>query len=422
MQIWFTEIGEPLPIEKDARLYRYGMLTMALAKYGHEIVWWASSFSHISKRQLCERDTDIQLSGITLKLITGQGYGKSVSLQRILHHRDFAKKFNQNARRHNPPDIIISPVPTLEVAEKAVRYGEEFKIPVLTDIRDEWPDEFVNLAPKYMRAMVRLIAAPYYSKMKYICRNATGIMAMSERQLNYGLAFANRPKGSQDAMFPHGYDLRPVDPEKVESAKTWWLSQGIDPNAFICCFFGTIGNFFNLRTVIESMKILSKEFKIQAVLCGEGSSLHYYKEMAMDLDSVMFPGWVDSPRINALMSLSHVGLAPYAADTRMSLPNKPFEYFAGGLPVVSSIQGELKDLLTKHDCGRTYPADSVDEFCHIVRELRNSEQLRKAMGIRARQLLEKKFSIDKIASQLNDYLTYIVKDYYPSRIMVRMDK
>jgi glycosyltransferase involved in cell wall biosynthesis len=111
------------------------------------------------------------------------------------------------------------------------------------------------------------------------------------------------------------------------------------------------------------------------------------------------------------MEISHVGLAPYATNTCMSLPNKPFEYFAGGLPVVSSIQGELKQVLADNDCGRTYRADSIDELCHIFRELRDSEPCRKEMGRQARQLFEREFSVERISKKLEEHLARVIENY-----------
>jgi glycosyltransferase involved in cell wall biosynthesis len=410
MRIWFTEIGEPLPIEADVRLHRYGMLTRALASYGHDVVWWTSSFSHWAKRQICDRDSDFFVDGVKLRVLTGPGYRRNVSLQRIIHQRHFAKRFYQAARQCERPHLIISPVPTLEVAANAVSFAREYGIPILTDIRDEWPDEFVDLCPKPLKGLFRIFLCGYYKKIRDICRHADGILAMSRRQLDYGLKFAGRPEGINDALFPHGYSAQPVDPQKVATARQWWIDKGIKPEAFHCCFFGTIGNFFNLRTVIEAAKVLAKEFSIQFILCGSGGSLEYYRKLASDTEEVIFPGWVDAPKIAALMEMSHVGLAPYAACTRMSLPNKPFEYFAGGLPVVSSIEGELRELLVEYDCGRTYRTDSVTELCAVLRELKWSEPLRKAMGIRARRLLEEKFSIETISSDFNNHLIRVVKN------------
>jgi glycosyltransferase involved in cell wall biosynthesis len=110
------------------------------------------------------------------------------------------------------------------------------------------------------------------------------------------------------------------------------------------------------------------------------------------------------------MHLSDVGLAPYASTARaMSLPNKPFEYFSGGLPVASSIQGELKDVLEKNDCGRTYDADSPDELSAILREWHSHPELCHRTGQRGRQLLEKEFSMESIHSQMERHFLNAVE-------------
>lgn len=411
MKIWVTEIGEPLPIERDVRLHRYGMLTKALATLGHDVVWWTSSFSHAPKKHVHHCKGDLVVHGVMLRILKGPGYRRNVSCQRIAHQRDFAGQFSQEATDYPIPDIIISPVPTLETADAAVRLGRKRGVPVLVDIRDEWPDEFVNLAPTSLRWLLRLILHGSFRRMSNICKNATGIIAMSRRQLDYGLSFAKRAGGKLDGIFPHGYSEQKIDEEKLFAARMWWKKQGVDENAFICCFFGTIGRFFNLETVIAAAEILSRTFKIQIVLCGDGSSLNHYKMLASGIDSILFPGWVDAPKIAALMEISSVGLAPYAKNTCMSLPNKPFEYFAGGLPVVSSIQGELNQILSDGDCGRTYDADSVEGLCNALHALHADESLRRDMGMRARQLFEREFSVDRIAKKLEEHLVSVIESY-----------
>jgi len=411
MKIWFTEIGEPLPIEDNVRLHRYGMLTKALESYGNEVVWWASSFSHVPKKHLYDEDHDFLVDGVILRLLKGPGYKRNVSYGRIKHQKHFARKFSRLSQNHDFPDLIISPVPTLEVAEAAVNLAKKNRIPILTDIRDEWPDEFVELAPKRLRWLARLFLRNSFKRMGFICKNATGIIAMSERQLQYGLSFAGRERGDNDGVFPHGYSRKPMERSKLIAAKKWWRKKGINQEAFVCCFFGTIGRFFNLETVINAARILSRKFSIQFVLCGDGSRLAVYKKLASDIDSVIFPGWVDSPKIAALMDLSDIGIAPYASNTRMSLPNKPFEYLAGSLPVVSSIQGEFKDILEENQCGYTYDPDSVEQLCSILRKLHSSKDLTKQMGERARALFEKRYSIEKIFPRINEHLVSVVNNY-----------
>lgn len=412
MRIWFTEIGEPLPLERDARLYRYGMLTQSLARYGHEVSWWTSSFSHVSKRHVTDQDSNVTLNDVNIHLLKGPGYKRNVSISRVFHQMHFARKFYRLANNPEMPDVIIAPVPTLEVAKKAVLFGKRKKIPVIVDIRDEWPDEFVDLAPKFLRQFVRVLMTPYFKNMTYICKNATAIIGVSRSFRDYALSFAQRDAGRYDRVFPIGYSVSSsLDQKKIELAKDWWISSGVKREAFVCCFFGTIGKFFDLGVIIQAAKKLSIEFPIQVVLCGNGSRLDFFKKVAADADFIFFPDWVDEPKIRALMDLAHVGLAPYRANSRMSLPNKPFEYFAGSLPVVSSIQGELRELLDKYQCGRTYNPESVEDLCSILRDLRAAPTLCHEMGMRGRMLLEQEFSMERIANSFNDFLVDVVDDF-----------
>lgn len=411
MNIWVTEIGEPLPIEGDSRLLRYGVLTKSLVGYGHEVVWWTSNFSHAAKKHICDGDIEIYIDGVLLKILKGPGYKRNISYRRIKHQRRFAERFYQLSNESKAPDLIISSIPTLEVATRAIHFGKKHNVPVLVDIRDEWPDEFVDLAPRCLKWLARLVFSSSYRRMEYICKNATGILAMSQRQLNYGLSFANRQQTKTDRVFPHGYCLKPVDEKKMNDAEKWWKKVGVNEGAFLCCFFGKVGNFFNLDTVIKAADILSKEFNIQFVLCGDGSRLGRYKKLASDVNSVIFPGWVDAPKIAALMKLSDVGLAPYSTNTRMSLPNKVFEYFAGGIPVVSSIQGEITHFLKEYHCGITYDPNSVESLCNAIRQLHASEDLRKSMGRNGRKLLEERFTTEYIFKEFNEHIITVVEDF-----------
>lgn len=417
MKIWITEIGEPLPMEKDVRLHRYGLLTREWAKQGHDVTWWTSSFSHAPRAWLRDKDTDETIAGVKLKVIHGPGYRRSVGIRRLIHQADFARKFIERAKRERElPDIIISPIPTLETAKKAVAFGREHGIPVLVDIRDEWPEEFVDLAPKPLRPIARVLLTKQFLDVTFICSHASGIIGSGEKHLKYGLKYARRTKGKNDVVAPFGYeDNAGVDAERLEASRRWWIEQGVREDAFVCCFFGTIGRFFQLDTVVEAARRLEKQGNFQFVLCGAGSDLERLKASAKDVPSILFPGWVDAPRIASLMSLAKVGLCSYKADARMALPNKPIEYMAGGLAIVSSLQGELAKLLEKEKCGVNYHADSADELTKVLLDLERHPQKCRAMAKHARALFEKEFDIATVASRMFDHFEKVTKQFSASK-------
>jgi glycosyltransferase involved in cell wall biosynthesis len=404
MKIWFTEIGEPLPLEKDVRLHRYGLFTQALARKGHEITWWTSTFSHSTKIQLFEKDTDVLSDGVRLKLLKGPGYPKNISLARFKHQAHFAKRFYDLAQQAEKPDLIVTPIPTLEVAEMAVRLAKKSGIPVVADVRDEWPEEFVDLAPKPLRPLARLALHSYFEKMKFIAREASGIIGVSRRQLDYGLKYAGRELRPSDVVLPLGYSIKTVSGDKLQDAETWWLSQGVDPSRFVICCFATLGSggHFDWETVFKGADLLGE--KIQLVICGDGDGLARLKSQTKNRPNVILPGWMDFPKIASLMEMSAAGIAPYSSGTRMSLPNKPWEYMAGKLPVLSSIEGEFEEILERFNCGINYKAGSVDAFVQAVKRLIENPSLRQTMGENARRSLEEHYTTESITEKLEDYL------------------
>ena len=407
MKIWIIEIGEPLPLEKNVRLHRYGQFSRYLANAGHEVTWWTSTFSHAPKQHVVDRDSEFNHDGVNVKLIYGPGYRRNISLARVFHQAHFAREFYRRAKIEKKPDLIISPVPTIDAAAKAVQYGKLNHVPVVTDIRDQWPDVIKNLAPRPFRPFLRILLTNAYRKMSYVCRNAVGIMGSSTPFLEYGLRFAHRDRTARDHLFFHGYTELQIPEEKIIEASDWLIKQGIRPEAFICCFFGTIGTFFELGTVIEVARELEKSHDIQFLLAGTGSRLEYYKKKARDVRSVLFPGWLDSAKISAAMHLSKVGIAPYSDKAVFSLPNKPFEYMSQGLPIIHTIPEELNDWLTKYDCGIFYaPRDRVT-LKNALENLMKDESRRRVMGENARALFKREFSTKVIFKQAEAYLNTI---------------
>lgn len=62
MNIWLLRASEPLPINKDERLWRMGMIAQELDKRGHNITWFTNTFDHFQKKQLYDKDTIVNVN------------------------------------------------------------------------------------------------------------------------------------------------------------------------------------------------------------------------------------------------------------------------------------------------------------------------------------------------------------------------
>ena len=151
MNVWLVTIGEPVPIREGSRdrLHRTGYFARFLADRGHEVAWWTSTFDHFRKRHWFDEDTTVELgTGLKARLLHGCGYRSNISLARFHDHRQIAKKFAHHARAAAAaPDIIVSALPTIELCLESVAYGRRRGVPVVLDMRDMWPDIFVDTVP-----------------------------------------------------------------------------------------------------------------------------------------------------------------------------------------------------------------------------------------------------------------------------------
>lgn len=412
MRVWLITIGEPLPIDgKNDRLLRAGILANILVEGGHEVLWWTSSFDHVRKRQRCGTDTTKVLGDrYRIIMLHANGYRNNISLSRLLNHRGVAKKFRRFSETERRPDVILCSLPTLELSVEAVRYGKRNNVPVVIDVRDLWPDLFIELAPSWGRGVAKQILALFFDMGREACTGATAIVGVTPEFVSWGMRNAGRTATEWDRAFPMGYQRVELSREEREEALSRWRARGIKNSAFVVCFFGAMGRQFDLDTVIDAARMLRGNGRhFQFVLCGSGESLGDYRRKARDCPDVLFPGWVDRADIWALMSLSAVGLAPYLnkLNFTMNLPNKPVEYLSAGLPLVSSLSGVLARLITEYHCGITYEEGRPDSLAEALVRLYDGREEMRVMAKNAKALYERSFLAERVYGDMVGYLQRI---------------
>ncbi len=416
-RIWLATIGEPLPTDgENERLLRTGILAEQLSQQGHEVLWWTSSFDHVRKRQRTTQDQSITVrEGYDIRLLATNSYPRNVSLRRVKNHRMVAKKFAQQARQKPLPDVIVCSWPLVELCAEAVRFGKANGIPVVLDIRDMWPDAIVDLAPRFLRRAAKLALRGVYREAEYAASNATSIMGITDKIVDWGVGFAGRERSAVDRAFPMGYRKKVVSSECEGEVTKFWSGHDVcaSKSEFILCFFGTIGRHFEIEPIVKAARQLEQtERKVKFVLCGDGPHLPRWRQLAAECPSIVLPGWVDAAKIRGLMQLSSAGLAPYYSswDFTISLPNKPIEYLSAGLPVISSLQGELANLLAENDCGMTYQNGQAADLVRAIAACYDSRNHCARMAKNAAALFQERFVAETVYGQMSDFLTQLAEN------------
>ena len=256
-----------------ARDWRCSMLAKALIARGHEVVWWASTFDHAQKRHRFSQAHTVELQpGLRIRLLHGPGYRTNKSPQRWLHHRVLAREFVKEASAAVQPKLIFASLPTIEFTEQAANLGEKSGIPVLVDVRDLWPDHYLTLVPPALRSLARKMLFAEFRRVRCRVGRATGITAITESFLKWGLNYANRGRQETDGVFAMGYPAPQFSDAEIETCQRDLLAEyGLLSDRLTIAFSGSLNSIFNFDTVIQAARILDHSAeKVQFVIAGNG--------------------------------------------------------------------------------------------------------------------------------------------------------
>jgi glycosyltransferase involved in cell wall biosynthesis len=418
MRSWLVNITDPLPIDgAHVRLLRMGTLAGFLAARGHTVTWWTSTFDHYRKRHRFDRDATVDVDGrLSVRLLHGCGYKSNVSFSRLVDHAILGMKFAAQARRANRPDIILASLPTLELCRSACRYGKARNVPVVLDIRDLWPDVFADAFPPGIRKLSHWLLAPYGTMARRACRDASAIVGPTEEFVEWGLRLAGRRKSPADVEFPFGYSDEAPTASQIEGGKAFWKKWGVseDRGDFIVCFFGTLGRYFDLETVIRAARQLrTASPRVRFVICGTGDREGYYRSLTQQCSNVVLPGWVDRPEIWTLMRMSAVGLAPYRLSENFlqNVPNKVIEYLSASLPVLYCLDGALDRLLGGGTGGVRYRYEDADDLANQLGSLEQCPERLRRLSETAGALYRSRFQAEQVYSGMVQYLEQIASGF-----------
>ncbi len=169
MRVWVIKDGENLPVQTGSRKMRTWLLSEALAAEGCEVTWWATTFSHQRKSLVCDHDCQYAVSDqISLRLLHCGSYRRNVSFARIKHHQRFGKALRSAIAGLPPPDAIVCSFPIIEAAAQMTAWAQSHGIPVIVDVRDYWPDLYLDRIP-----------GGRYRSLELLCEEVSKIPAKS---------------------------------------------------------------------------------------------------------------------------------------------------------------------------------------------------------------------------------------------------
>jgi len=417
MYVWLVKLEEQVPTDPVFRPYRMSMLADALHSKGHTVTRWCSDYDHLARMQRFGKDHTVKYkSSYDIRFIHASvSYQKPVSLRRLLNNQLLYHKFHKQAVKaadQNKPDLIVGAMPTPSMAKACALLARKSKAPLVLDARDMWPDIIATELTGAKALLASPVIALMRKDLRFACREATGLVGITDFFLNYLLRYADRKAGPLDCVFELGFQPTGTKLNESISAKFWREQQVNLYDDVIIYFAGRLNSTISsvFEPVIQAARDLQQIHpRVKFVFCGSGQHRDKVTGMAEGCSNIILPGEIDHDNLYWLRKHSLAGIQPVARreDYQNSLSNKFFEYISSGLPVISWLQGISKELIEKHDCGYTY--NSATELLQCITSLIESPSTRETLSRNALDLFKSRFEAEIIYQNFVNYLEDVTK-------------
>lgn len=369
MEIWLVQTGEIIPLNENDRIMRTANLGFELANRGHQVIWWASAFEHQRKKWVAINKAEVKLkNNLTIKLLRGIAYKRNISIRRFIDHLIISRNFAKEANKLPKPDIIVNSLPEHNLAYKVLKYAEKNNIPVITDLRDYWPDFILTFFNnKYLKKLLSIFLYRDFYRSRYVLKNSDVLVSMMEYMLKWGQTVSNRANTDNDEVFYLGSPRLPQNANKNIKKFFYNFIEEIE-HSFNVIYIGTFTDIHNPISIIEAARILQnkhEDVNINYIFAGTGNLLEVMKKKAKNIKNVHFTGWLDKFEIATLLKKCNIGIIPIHSQEHF-FPNKVFSYFSAGLPVISSAKGELELLIEQKQLGYNYKFNDSEKLSEII--------------------------------------------------------
>jgi glycosyltransferase involved in cell wall biosynthesis len=410
MRAWVVQVGEPVSfVDGGIRPFQTEMLVNRLVERGHDVLFWSSTFDHLQKRFRFFEERNVALgSRLRYHFLHGStAYRKNISFGRCRHDLELAEAFLRAASEEAVPDLILCSVPPLRLARRVAEYAHAHGIPFILDVRDTWPDSLLkNLKFPFLQ-LARWIFRRDLRRTRQIFHRANGITAISIDCLRWGLKRADRRSSRWDKVFPLAYEEPPKTIFHSSGERVAFLRsiRAENAEAVVTCI-GRVGSSFDFDLVMQLAKEYGKDSqrRVQFVLAGDGPIQRLLRKKFKELPNLTITGWLDQGELQRILAVTTVGLLPYRPIHCSSIRNKPLDFLAMGIPMVSSLCGDLAELMDRHGFGLPFRSGDGAALHACLEQLLHSPQLRKKMGENGLNVFQEHFTADRICGSFADYL------------------
>ena len=384
---------------------RHHYLAKELVNLGHNVTVVAARWHHLLREGV---DVDALpaeevVEGYRFVRIDVPRYSDAHDKRRVLAWFAFAARlFGLRRRLADTPDTILYSSPHPIGYLGAERLAKVLGARLVFEVRDIWPLTLMEIGGYSKRhpfiRFLQWVEDRAYAKADRVVSNLEGAV---EHMVSRGM---DREKF---AWVSNGISLQAIDfPEPLSQE----IDRQIPKDGLRIVYTGTLGVANALDTLIAAAEILRNVPGINFILVGQGRNREALQRQCdrLKLDNVHFLGPVPKKQVQSVLGACDVCYIGLTADPLFRFgvsPNKLFDYFISGKPVLYAIESGNFSPVERYQAGLQIPPEDPRALSEaILRVHAMPEYERRAMGENGRRAATEYYDYAKLAQRLEAVL------------------
>ena len=246
-------------------------------------------------------------------------------MQIFLFSKFWREAYDYLAR--TPADVIHCH--DLDTLRPGVKYGRKYRIPVIFDAHESYPDMVAHLFPRPVVNLIRRME-------RHLASKAAAVITVGEL-----LARHFRDMKAKQVVVVGNY--------KEVTAKEPAPAPKPQPLKIIY-----VGGLNRDRLLDPMIQAVAGQSQYRFIIVGDGPERPRLEQQAAGAANIEFTGYLPPEQARGMVETGH--LVYYAVDStfsnnQYSAPNALFIALASGRPLIASNVGEIAQIIKQHDCG-----------------------------------------------------------------------
>ncbi|MFN2635145.1 MAG: glycosyltransferase [Thermoanaerobaculia bacterium] len=304
-------------------------------------------------------------------------------------------------------DVVLVESPPLFLGLTGFAISKLRRAKFVLNVSDLWPESAVAMRILRGRLLIRLsewLEAFLYRHADLITGQTRGIVT----------SILTRFPDKAVALVTNGVDVERFALTSLSDRDEIRQEMGVS-DQFVVGYAGLHGLAQRLETVLECAELLKARKDIAFVFVGSGPERDRLvrRQQEAGLTNVRFVANQPAQRVPSILAAFDAALIPLRKLDlfRGALPSKLFEAMASGVPLVLSVEGEAKDLVTAANAGLCVEPENPQAMAAAILRLVSDPALRRTFAESGRRYVVLNYDRRLIGQRVDRLLRGEAADY-----------